>query len=382
MEDDLGQLLELTNEANRSRWALRWKAEGKKVVGILCSYVPEEIVHAVGMMPWRVMGTGQASTPRANVYRRSNSCLFCNHVLESLLLGQYDFLDAVIATNWDQDLVRLWDVWQCMGKTPATFILHVPRNDSQLCLKQFSKEISALCSFLEGVAGQRITEDSLLRSISVHNKTRHLLRTVYELRKRATPPLSGAEALRIAIAAQIMPKEVFNEKLVALLPHLEQRTASIKTVRPRVLVSSDRLDDPAYLELVEGSGCLVAMDDLDTGSRYFWRPVENNGSAYQNPVDALAARCLMQPASPRMLTWEKQVNQVAEWAQEFNVRGLIELPLAYSRPREMRSPFFLENLQRLGIPAVSFRREYQIANVGQLRTRIGAFLEMLEPPGG
>lgn len=378
-EDELRSLLALGREENRAGFPLQWRREGKKVAGLLCSYVPEELIHAAGMLPWRIIGTwGGGGTPLANAYRRPSTCLFCNHVLEALLRGELDFLDAVVATDWDQEMVRLWDVWKYLGKTPTTLILHVPRVDSGAGCRHFAEEVAGFCDSLEAVTGRRVSEEALRHSIAVYEKTRALVRRVYEMRKAAVPPLSGSEMLGLTMAASLMPKEEFNARLEALWPYLQERKAGLKQLHPRLLVSSDRLDNPGYMEVIEEAGCLVAMDDLDTAGRNFWRPVDISGArSREDLLEALARRYLMQPASPRMMNWQQQVSQVAEWARDFNVQGVLELPQMYSRPRQMRAPFFNRELEARGIPVMSFQREYHVSNVGQLRTRVGAFAEIL-----
>jgi benzoyl-CoA reductase subunit C len=382
MENELRNLCSLGNEANRANFAKQWKKEGKKVVGILCSYVPEEIIHAAGMLPWRIFGTWRASTPLADEWRRPHMCLYCNHVLESLLSGELDFLDAVVATDWDQELVRLWDVWKYIGETPSTFIIDVPIVNSGNAVRYFAKQVEVLYQGIEKMAGHRVLEESLRHSIAVYEKTRSLIRHLYELRKAEVPPLSGTELLGITTSALLMPKEEFNSQLEALLPYIEQRKIKLNKNRPRLLVSSDRLDNPEYLKVVEESGCLVAMDDLDTGSRHFWCHVDTASvgplSTREELITRLASRYLMQPASPRMMNWQEQVWQVAEWVREFNIQGVLELSQGYSRYREFRTHFFKHSLETQGIPMMSFRREYHLAHVGQLKTRVGAFVEILE----
>jgi len=124
------------------------------------------------------------------------------------------------------------------------------------------------------------------------------------------------------------------------------------------------------------------MDDLDTGSRHFRCHVGTgsvgSSSTREELLTALARRYLMQPASPRMMNWQEQLWQVAEWACEFNIQGVLELRQGYSRYREFRAHFFKHGLEAEGIPLMSFRREYHLAHVGQLKTRVGAFVEMLE----
>ncbi len=375
MEKELMQLVEGNREENRIQEARDWKERGGKVIGLLCSYVPEEVIYAAGMLPWRVTGTWRENVPLALAYRPVNSCPYCTHVLESLLSGELDFLDGVVATSRDQDLVRLLDVWKSLGRTPLTVYMYLPHHDSRLGSQQFAKEIRKLMTLLGEFSGREVSAESLHKAIAVHNKTRRLLREVYELRKKEKPPLSGAETLGITTSAMVMPKEDFNKKLEALLPYLEKRTAPVRQFRPRLLVSGDLLDHPGYLTMIEDLGCLIAMDDLDVGSRYFWQEVEPDSI---DPIQALANRYLYRPAGPHLYSWPKQLAQVIHWVKDFDITGVIELVLIYSQVRQIRAPFFKRKLDEAGIPNISLTRDYHLSNIGQLQTRVQAFLEMVE----
>lgn len=378
MEDRLKNLVEANSEGNRLWWAEEWRRRGGKVVGVLTPDVPEEIIYATGMLPWRVAGTWRANVPRARVYCPSDICLHCSHVLESLLSGELDFLDGVVATNWSDDHKRLWDIWAHLGKTPFVSIMHVPHELTDLAVHQLAKEMRRLVGALEQYGGREITENTLRESIRVHNRMRGLLLEVYELRKRDVPALSGTETLGLVTAAMVMPKDTFIQELEALLPYLKERKASLRSFHPRILLSGDLLDHPGYVRVMEEEGCVVAMDDLDTGSRYFWGDVD---AGLPDPVFALARRYLSRPGPPRMLSWDQQFRQVIEWAGQFRIDGVVELCLMYSRAREMRAPLLAASLEGAGIPAISIKREYHLANEGQLRTRVGAFVEMLEAQG-
>jgi len=375
VEQQLRGLLEATNNDNRAKWALDWRKRGGKVMGLLCSYVPEELIYAAGMLPWHVMGTDQSETSRALMYRTASSSLYCNRVLESFLNGELDFLDGVIATDREQDLVRLWDVLVHLKKTPFAHIMHVPNQETALGYQQMSKEITALKKAIEEFSGNRIIDKSLQQAIAVFNKMRTLLIKLYEMRKNELPAVSGAEAMEIVAAATIMPKDEFNFELDRLLPYLEKRKAPIKYAHPRLLLSSDTLYNPAYIKLVEQSGSLVAMDDLDPGSRYFWKTVDTNST---DPIYALAKRYLSRPGHPRMFAWDRQVKQVIEWVKEYHIDGVLEMPEMYSLPRQFRVPIFHAQLTEAGIPNISISRFHDMADAGQLKTRIEAFVEMLQ----
>ena len=375
MEQTFKELTEANNEENRAKWAKEWRKQGREVIGLLCTYVPEELIFAAGMLPWRISGTWRESTPHALVYRISTSCRFCNHALEALLAGDLDFLNGVVSTNLDDDIKCLWDVWDYLGKGEFRHIIHLPHKSGGLALRLWTRSVSQLKRAIEQYSGQKLTDEKIFEAITVYNRTRALLGQLYQLRKRKVPPLSGAEMLGVTTASMVMPKDEFNRRLEELLPYLDDRKAPLKAVRPRLLVSSDMLDNPDYIKLAEDSGSFVAMDDLDTGSRYFLNCVD---LSLGDPILALASRYLNKPESPRMLNWDKQVDRVIDWVREFEIDGVLDMPLMCSFPREYMRLYYSTRLKAAGVPNISVKREYHFANSEQLRTRIGAFIEMLE----
>ncbi len=374
MEAQLQSLLSGNAEQARTKWALDWRKQGKKVIGLTCTYVPEEVIFAAGMLPFRVTGTWRANTPLASAYRPANICLYCTHVLESIMSGELAFLDGLVSTNNDDDLRRFHDVCAHIGKPSYRHIMHLPHVDSELGVASFADSIRRLVTELGDLRGAKITSEALSDAIGTYNRWRAALAKVYELRKRARPPLSGSEVLQLATASSVMPKDQFTAQLEAMLPYLQQREAAMKKVRPRLLVSSDRLDHPGYLQLIEEAGAVVAMDDLDTASRYFWGQVDET----KDPVDALAERYMKRPADPRMAFWDRQVDQVVAWVREFDIDGVVNFPQIYTYPRHFGTPYLMARLHEAGIPALTVDREYHLANVGQLKTRVGAFIERVE----
>lgn len=374
MEDLLKRLVETNNEDNRAKAALKCKGQGRKIIGLLSDYVPEEVIYAAGMLPWRITGTWRGDLSRAHAYRPVNTDLYATHVLDSLLTGELDFLDGVVVVHLDDDQRRLWDLWRYLGKTRFVHYLYIPRRDSPLFVNEFRNGIVRLARNLEQLGGAKISPQSLSQAIAVYNRWRTIMGKIYELRKKEVPPLSGAEVLGIATASFVRPKDELSCDLEALLEYLKERRTSLQAVRPRILVSSENLDNPAYLELIEGAGCLVAMDDLDTGSRYFWQNAMTDG----DPFFSLAQRYLTRPCCPRMFSWDKSIQQILQWVRDFRIDGVMNLPAMYAYWRECFGPYLEVRLQEAGIPVMTFLREYRLANVAQLRTRVGAFLEMLE----
>jgi benzoyl-CoA reductase/2-hydroxyglutaryl-CoA dehydratase subunit BcrC/BadD/HgdB len=372
MEEKLKSLIEAGNWNNRVNFAREWKAKGGKVIGIMDSLVPEEVIYAAGMLPWRIQGTWQGDVSRAMVYRLPQSCDFLSHVLESVLEGELDFLDGMVCSNRDEDFLRFCDYWDELSNIRFMHVLDVPIINTELSRKRFTTVMENFINTVGEFGNVKIDDSSLRYAIVTYNKGRTLLKKMYELRKKQVPPVTGGEALAITLSAMVMPRDEFNSKLESLLPYLNERKANIANSRPRLLLSSDLMDNPAYIDLVEKTGCLVAMDDMDTGSRYFWETVD-----IEKPVDGLVKRYLNN-RSPRMLDWQEQVEQLLRWTEEYHIDGILDLPDVYDYPRGFRKPFFEKHLKEKEIPLMSFMRDYPLAQTGQLSTRIGAFIEMLE----
>lgn len=373
MEEKLKKLISAGDKDNRNKWALDWQRQGKKVIGVLDSLVPEEVIYAAGILPWRIQGTWQEDVSRAMTYRLPQGITFLNHVIQALLEGELDFLDGMVCSNRDEDFVRSSDYWEHLSKVPFLSLVEVPVKNTEAAQQRFSSKIREFVKVIEKFGKKKVDDDSLRKAIAVYNKSYALLKKLYEMRKREVPPVSGGEALAITMAAMVMPRDQFNKELEELMPYLATRKADVKNTRPRIMVSSDMLDNPAYIDLVEKAGCLVAVDDLDNGSRYFW---ETTDEGAKDPAYALAVRYLNNQ-SPRMFEWHEQADKVAKLAKEFDIDGVLELPDVYDYVRGYRRPFFEDWLKEAGVSSMSFDRDYNLSNVGQLSTRIGAFLETL-----
>ena len=194
------------------------------------------------------------------------------------------------------------------------------------------------------------------------------------MRKKDKPPLSGSEIWGIVAAAMSMPQSEFILQLEPLLPYIEQRQPSYDKVQARIMVSSDFLHNVSYLKLIEDVGGLIAMDDLDMGSRYFWDIVDQE---QDDPLRALSERYIGPMRSPRFVNWDGQVDQIIEWMKEFRIDGFVELPVRQKLSRLFRSEYLHRSLEEAGIPSISIQREYHLADVAQITTRVEAFLEML-----
>jgi benzoyl-CoA reductase subunit C len=353
-----------------------WKSQGKKVIGYFCSYVPEEIITAAGFLPFRIRATGSKETTLGDAYFGINNCTFTRHCLDSAFRGNYNFLDGVVWASTCDHIRRVYDVWKAKIGGAFLHYLSVPRKVGEPQAEWYAEELALFRQSLEKHFSVKISNEALWQAIKLHNGTRRLQRRVYELRKLKAPPLTGAEVLAITVASTAMPKKEYNQLLEQLLGEVSSWEGH-SDYRARLMLLGGILDDPAYVEVIEGQGGLVVADMLCFGSRIMWQDVDEKAS---DPIAALARFHIgTRPSCPRM--WGDHPQRAAlakDMIKSFQVDGVICSPMKFCDFWGGEAFMLTQDLKRDGVPVLTVEREYLLSAVGQLRTRVQAFLETIE----
>ena len=372
----LDRFRELNESFPKTAQILEHKSRGGKVIGWLCTYVPEEIIHAAGALPIRIIGySHEANLDDANAHLYINNCTFSRSCLQLGLEGQYDFLDGVVGGSTCDGARRLFDVWRQYVGTPFHHVLTVPRKYTERAHKLYYDEGVLFKKHLEEHLGVSISDEALLKSTVVLNESRSLLHRLYELRKRDKPPISGAETLEVLNAAYRMPKETFNLWLGELIEELKSSDKAF-TGRARVMLVGSVLTNPEFVKSIEDQGALVVTDELCTSTRYWGdKVVLDDGRPI---LEAISRRYLNNFPCARMYPSDERFNRIIDYARDFKVDGVISEIVRYCVPYAHDLPLLTDRLSEVGIPTLALDVEYGTAGSGQIATRVQAFLEMLE----
>ena len=370
--------LELFREVNRTfpktKEIQEFKKTGK-VFGWLCTYVPEEVIHAAGALPVRITGYGQEiELEDGNAYLYINNCSFSRSCLQMGLRGDYNYLDGVIAGSTCDGARRLFDLWRYYIDIPFSHILTVPRKYTENAHKLYYEQVLKLKELIEQYMSIEITDKALTHSISVLNESRELLRELYELRKSPQPTITGAEAMEVLNASFRMPKELFNQYLKQLLSELTKSQIA-HTHRARLMVTGSVMNNPEFIKSIEDLGALVVTDELCTSTRYWSDPVVLGD---RSPLEAIAQRYLNNFPCARMVPSDGRFDRILNLVRDYNVDGVISQVIRYCVPYAHDLPLITEKLKGVGVPTLSLDVEYGTSGSGQIRTRVQAFLEMLE----
>jgi benzoyl-CoA reductase/2-hydroxyglutaryl-CoA dehydratase subunit BcrC/BadD/HgdB len=270
----------------------------------------------------------------------------------------------------------MFDNWRLRHQPHFYHFLSIPHRSDELARRWFKEEILKFKEHVESHFKVTLTDEKLKNSIQVYNKTRSLLQSLYDLRKKEAPPIKGAEVAAIMTAAMSMPKEEFNNHLDQLLEELEGKEGHSNL--PRIMIVGSLVDNPEYVRIIEDLGALVVTDSHCFGTKYFWNKVDET----KPPLDAVTERYLLQSPCPRMIDQatghDSRLEQVKSLIKEYYVDGVIFERMSMCDLWSGEIFMLQRELKDLGVPTLILERDYIISGVGQMKTRSQAFLEVLK----
>ena len=200
-----------------------YKDAGKKCIGVMPYYAPEELVYAAGMVPMGIWGSNTKTISRAKEYCATFYCTIAQLALEMLLDGTMDQLDALITpTICDTLRPMSQNIRVAMSeKLPCIFLAH-PQNrfadwGKQFCLDQYNNVKAGL----EKIAGHEIKSEDIAAAIKVYNKSRAARREFVKLASDHCDVIDPIMRSAVLKAAWFMDKAEYTEKLEALNAELK-----------------------------------------------------------------------------------------------------------------------------------------------------------------
>ena len=221
LDDALFECRELI-ESPEFETVRRWREAGGKVAGHFQVYFPEEIVHAAGMLPFKVRGA-PVEPNLADSHFGSYLCSILMTSLELALSGRVE-LDLFVSHPICDAARNLAAIWGRNVDYPSQ-ILYLPQNaNSAGSVDYLRHEYDRMRRVVQDVAGREITDDDLRASIAVFNENRRLLRELYDIKRNSPWLIAAEDAYALVAVAGLIPREEHNELLRTVLPMIQERS--------------------------------------------------------------------------------------------------------------------------------------------------------------
>ncbi|MBD3212782.1 MAG: hypothetical protein GF311_09245 [Candidatus Lokiarchaeota archaeon] len=355
----------------------------KKIAGYYCTYIPEELLEAAGMFPYRIRTTGNTDTDKADTYMVRFTCSFVRSTLNLALDGEYDFLDGLFICNSCDHSRRMFEIYDMVvfkrdgfNKLVPRFYIALPHIISEEGFQWFYEEIKELKEKIQKAYDVEITDEGLKSSITLYNQNRRLMREIFDLRVLDSPKLTGTEALQLSIANSSVPKDIANQELERLLDIFKKREGIDVQGKKRILLIGSVVDNIQLTKIVEESDAIIISDNLCFGKKTIMDDVDNTMT---NPLMAIASRLYYRnPSCPRTMDdHHRRFQFIKNEIQRGKIDGVLLQRINNCDLHGCDNMLFEHELKKLEIPVFNFDRENFQSDFTRLQTRIEAFLEMI-----
>jgi benzoyl-CoA reductase subunit C len=373
MEEDFVRLF-----ANRHQLAQEAHAQGKKIIGYIYTYVPQELIHAAGA--WPIQLTEDEQTHGVSMPRHFPDyvCDYLETILNEGLRGTYDYLDGLIVPHACESLRGFFGMWRLNISTPLTYVFSPPNKINPDAQEYLFQEFMHLKSVMESFISTSITASDLEKSIGIYNEIRALIRTLYSLRTKDQPAVSGSEVFSILRAGLILPPEDFLARLKAFVDQLNMRP-NLPAGKHRIMIQALAFEEcitSAFnlIKMVEDLGGQVVTDDLNQGMRWVTAPLSLQG----DPFASLARYYLEQVIGAYLRPAAQRTDSLLQAANQAQVDGVIVCTTKYCDPYSFELPYLEKEFGDKDLPVLFLETSLSMP-FAQQKNRVEAFLEILNP---
>ncbi len=359
------------------------KNQGRQVIGYLCALTPVEIITAAGFIPFRIKGDVNEPITQADTQMETIICPLVRSCFDMALKGRYDFIEGLVIPHACDSITRTYDIWKYSLDVPYSHLINLPHSTDDSSLEFYKQELNTFKRGLGKYTGKEISDESLTRAVEVYNQSRSLVKELYELRKPDPPLISGTEMAKVLIAMMSIPVDESNELLPGIIDEVRQRDVAPARKSARIMVVGAQVDDVAFIELIEDSGADVVVDDLCPGAREYWPMAD----VTDDPLDGIAGRYLRKIKCGRTYrevqtdyqnSLENRFGHIRQSIKDYNVDGVMLYIYKYCDPFGFEVPAMKSYIESLKIPVLYIEDEYSMSTIARLRTRVQAFLEMID----
>jgi benzoyl-CoA reductase/2-hydroxyglutaryl-CoA dehydratase subunit BcrC/BadD/HgdB len=354
------------------------RKNGKKFIGTFCIYVPEEIAMAANAIPVALCGGTQFSIPYGEQMFPRDICPLIKSTFGLALSKTCPYgpiKDLGVGETTCDAKKKAWDV--------VNFhVMEVPQKKDKLDFGLWHQAVMEFKDRVELLTGKKVEQEVLGAAINTMNEKRRALQELNQLRQHNPPPISGLDALVVMQAALNDEPVRFTEHLHDLNKELDDRVKSgispFSQGTKRIMVSGcpSVMGNWKVHSIIEKAGAAIVIDETCTGTRYFENLVEDGTKSPDEQLSALAERYMKINCacfSPN----NERLESIGQIVDTYKVDGVIQYVLQYCHGYNVEAIRVASVLKNRNIPNIKIETDYSEEDIGQLRTRIDAFLEQL-----
>lgn len=368
---------------SRIREIVNAKKQGQVVVGNFCVFVPEELILAVGGVSIGLCAGSQGTIPDAERVLPRNICPLVKSAYGYALTKSNPYFQTVDFVCGETTCDAKKKTWELMNKELPIYVMEIPQMKRQKDRDLWLEEVKDFKAKIEQMSKKSITPDSLAKAIKIMNNKRSALQRLNNLRHHKPSPISGRDVLLVEQIAFYDDPVRFAEKVNILCDELQQRIKdgaySAPPSAPRIMISGSPMALPNWKihNLIESAGGIVVNEESCIGTRYFNDNIAETNRNLNDQLSALTDR-YMKINCACFTPNDERLNQIFEEYKASKADGLIHYSLQFCHTYNIEAIKIKEICDKKGIPFLAIETDYSTEDIGQLQTRIEAFLEQIK----
>jgi benzoyl-CoA reductase/2-hydroxyglutaryl-CoA dehydratase subunit BcrC/BadD/HgdB len=359
------------------------KDDGTTVAGVYCVFAPTELIRAAGAIPVSLCGKRQDPIPHAEQTLPANLCPLIKSSYGYAITDTcpfFSYTDFVIAETTCDGKKKMFEL---LSRIKPLHLMQLPYTpDQENALGYWFSEIMRLKEFLERRTGNEIREEEVRRQIRLQNEIRLLFKRIMGHFRGRHAPVSGLDMLSVFGSKGFFTEtETYLRLLARFLEELEEMERIGKTEckrgAPRILLTGTPAGKGSekVLRVIEESGAIVVCQESCSGIKTITSLVDEEE---EDPYLAIAKAYLQIPC-PCMSPNRRRLELIGGFVKEYNIQGVVDLTWHGCHTYNIESYSLREYLvEKAGVPMLHIETDYSESDTEQLRTRIEAFLEVLD----
>jgi len=356
--------------------------KGGKVFGTFCIFVPDEIIFAAGGIATGLCGGSQFWVADGERVLPKSMCPLIKASVGARVGRTCPFFRIADMYVGETTCDGKKKAWEILREEVPVHVMDMPQMKREKDVDKWADELRTFMGVVEEFTGNKVTPEKLAEAIKMINNKRKALARVFACRKADPTPISGKDALLMTQIAFYDDPVRCAETANKLADELEERIRDGKGVFPegakRILISGTPMAIPNWKlhHIVETSGAAVVCEEACTGTRYFENLVDETQTTLDGQLRALAER-YMKINCACFTPNTNRIDDIIRLAGEYHADGVIDVNLKFCTLYDTEGRDVERKLKAAGIPVLGLETDYTDTDAEQLRTRVGAFIEML-----
>lgn len=348
------------------------------VVGAYCTYFPQEIAMAMGAVTVGLCSTSDETIPVAEKDLPRNLCPMVKASYGFAVSDKcpfFYFSDVVVGETTCDGKKKMYEL---MGEFKNVYVMELPNSQSETALKLWKEEILKFKSYLEQTFKVEITEENVRKAVHMMNENRIALKNLYEVMKNDPAPMNGQELFNVLYGSQFrFDKEKVPEEIHALREKImkEYGEGEKQPKKKRILLTGCPSSGAPMkvVKALEENGAVVVAYENCGGTKSADRLIDESA---EDIYEAIAERYLQIGCSV-MTPNKNRYELLGRLIEEYKVDGVVEMTLQACHTYNVEAQSIEKFVKGKGVPYIHVETDYSQEDIGQLNTRMTAFVEML-----